>query len=378
MSPMSDDTYSSISIVLPQREGRQSGFELLRIVAMIFILILHADCLSFGFPSTQEIAANPVSAFLRTWLETIAVVAVNTFVLISGYFGIRLRADRFMGLLFQSFFYIMGVYLVLVAIGWEVFSGAHFARCLSPLDPSGGWFISVYIGLMLLSPILNTFVAQTGEKNLLGVIIALLLMQSIFGWGVDHLKVSAGYSLVAVILLYLIGPSIYLYPETFATKGKTSLYLGIYLGIALLNALIPYLASTLPLLFPSAPRNLGNNGTITALTLAYSSPLNIIGAVCLFITFSRLKIRSHLINWVASSVLAVYLIHCNEHLIHHFIAFVRQLSLYPTGTFLVYLLGFLIVVFIGSILIDQVRKILWEAIFFPLLDKIRSLLALPF
>jgi len=100
---------------------------------MIFILILHADCLSFGFPSTQEIAASPVSAFLRTWLETIAVVAVNTFVLISGYFGIRLRADRFMGLLFQSVFYILGVYLVLVAIGWEVFSVAHFARCLSPL-----------------------------------------------------------------------------------------------------------------------------------------------------------------------------------------------------------------------------------------------------
>lgn len=375
---MSDDTYSSTSIVLPQREGRQSGFELLRIVAMIFILILHVDHLSFGFPSTQEIAASPFSAFLRTWLETIAVVAVNTFVLISGYFGIRLRADRFMGLLFQSVFYIMGVYLVLVAIGWEVFSVAHFARCLSPLDPSGGWFIPVYIGLMLLSPILNTFVAQTGEKNLLGVIMALLLMQSVFGWGIDHLKVSAGYSLFSFILLYLIGQYIRLYPETFATKGKTSLYLGIYLGIALLNALIPYLASTLPLLFPSAPRNLGNNGTITAITLAYSSPLNIIGAVCLFITFSRLKIQSHLINWVASSVLAVYLIHCNEHLIHHFIAFVRQLSLYPTGTFLVYLLGFLIVVFIGSILIDQVRKILWGAIFFPLLDKIRSLLALPF
>ena len=375
---MSDNTYSSTSVVLPQREGRQSGFELLRIVAMIFILILHADCLSFGFPSTQEIAANPVSAFLRTWLETIAVVAVNTFVLISGYFGIRLRADRFMGLLFQSVFYIMGVYLVLVAIGWEVFSVAHFARCLSPLDPSGGWFIPIYIGLMLLSPILNTFVAQTGEKNLLGVIVALLLMQSVFGWGVDHLKVSAGYSLFSFILLYLIGQYIRLYPETFATKGKTSLYLGIYLGIALLNALIPYLASTLPLLFPSAPRNLGNNGTITAITLAYSSPLNIIGALCLFIAFSRLKIQSHLINWVASSVLAVYLIHCNEHLIHHFIAFVRQLSLYPTGTFLVYLVGFLIVVFIGSILIDQVRKILWGAIFFPLLDKIRSLLALPF
>ena len=345
---------------------------------MIFILILHADCLSFGFPSTQEIAASPVSAFLRTWLETIAVVAVNTFVLISGYFGIRLRADRFMGLLFQSVFYIMGVYLVLVAIGWEVFSVAHFARCLSPLDPSGGWFIPVYIGLMLLSPILNTFVTQTGEKNLLGVIVALLLMQSVFGWGIDHLKVSAGYSLFSFILLYLIGQYIRLYPETFATKGKTSLYLGIYLGIALLNALIPYLASTLPLLFPSIPRNLGNNGTITAITLAYSSPLNIIGAVCLFITFSRLKIQSLLINWVASSVLAVYLIHCNEHLIHHFIAFVRQLSLYPTGTFLVYLLGFLIVVFIGSILIDQVRKILWGAIFFPLLDKLRSLLALPF
>ena len=340
---------------------------------MIFILILHADCLSFGFPSTQEIAASPISAFLRTWLETIAVVAVNTFVLISGYFGIRLRADRFMGLLFQSVFYILGVYLVLVAIGWEVFSVAHFARCLSPLDPSGGWFIPVYIGLMLLSPILNTFVAQTDEKNLLGIIVALLLMQSVFGWGIDHLKVSAGYSLFSFILLYLIGQYIRLYPETFATKGKTSLYLGIYLGIALLNALIPYLASTLPLLFPSAPRNLGNNGTITAITLAYSSPLNIIGAVCLFITFSRLKIQSHLINWVASSVLAVYLIHCNEGLINWYISTVWVLSFYPMILFLIYVLLFLVAVFFGSILIDKLRIALWQYIGSPIYDRLSVL-----
>ena len=296
---------------------------------MIFILILHVDHLSFGFPSTQEIAASPLSAFLRTWLETIAVVAVNTFVLISGYFGIRLQVERFAGLLFQSVFYIMGVYLVLVMVGWEAFSVGHFVRCLSPLDPSGGWFIPVYIGLMLLSPILNAFVTQAREKDLLGIIIALLLMQSVFGWGIDHLKVGAGYSLFSFILLYLIGQYLRKYPETFYTKGKASRYLGIYLGISLLNALIPYVASALHLLLPSIPSDL-------------------------------------------------YLIHCNEHLIHHFIAFVRHLRLYPTGTFLVYLVGFLIVVFIGSILIDQVRKILWGAIFFPLLDKIRSLLALPF
>ena len=345
---------------------------------MIFILILHVDHLSFGFPSTQEIAASPFSAFLRTWLETIAVVAVNTFVLISGYFGIRLQVERFAGLLFQSVFYIMGVYLVLVAVGWEAFSVGHFARCLSPLDPSGGWFIPVYIGLMLLSPILNAFVTQAREKDLLGIIIALLLMQSVFGWGIDHLKVGAGYSLFSFILLYLIGQYLRKYPETFYSKGKASRYLGIYLGISLLNALIPYVASALHLLLPSILSDLGNHKMISIIPLAYSSPLNIIGAVCLFIAFSRLKIRSQLINWVASSVLAVYLIHCNEHLIHHFIAFIRHLSLYPTGTFLVYLVGFLIVVFIGSILIDQVRKILWGAIVFPLLDKIRSLLALPF
>lgn len=365
-------------VVPPSRSVRQSNFELLRIVAMIFILILHVDHLSFGFPSTQEIAASPFSAFLRTWLETIAVVAVNTFVLISGYFGIRLQVERFAGLLFQSAFYIMGVYLVLVTVGWETFSVGHFVRCLSPLDPSGGWFIPVYIGLMLLSPILNAFVTQAREKDLLGIIIVLLLMQSVFGWGIDHLKVGAGYSLFSFILLYLIGQYLRKYPETFYSKGKASRYLGIYLGISLLNALISYVASALHLLLPSIPSDLGNHKMISIIPLAYSSPLNIIGAVCLFIAFSRLKIRSQLINWVASSVLAVYLIHCNEHLIHHFIAFVRHLSLYPTGTFLVYLVGFLIMVFIGSILIDQVRKILWGAIVFPLLDKIRSLLALPF
>ena len=68
---------------------RQSNIELLRIVAMMLVLIVHADFLALGAPDALALKALPVESGLRVWLQGFALVCVDVFVMISGYFGIR-------------------------------------------------------------------------------------------------------------------------------------------------------------------------------------------------------------------------------------------------------------------------------------------------
>ena len=44
----------------------------------------------------------------------------------------------------------------------------------------------------------------------------------------------------------------------------------------------------------------------------YSSPFVIIGALLLLLAFTRIRINSSIINWVASSAFVAYIVHCHE------------------------------------------------------------------
>ena len=76
---------------------------------MLLILILHANFLTFRFPSTEVLHCQPLGALGWIWSESLAIVGVNVFVLISGYFGIRLRIKGIVSLLFQATFYTVGI-----------------------------------------------------------------------------------------------------------------------------------------------------------------------------------------------------------------------------------------------------------------------------
>ena len=108
--------------------------------------------------------------------------------------------------------------------------------------------------------------------------------------------------------------------------------------------------------------------------MSYVSPINILAAVLLFLAFSRIKLQSAAVNWIGSSTLAVYLIHCNARLIGRYTGFVRELSeQHPTGLFIVSVVGFMLLVFVGSILIDKLRLLLWRWVISPLYDRIARL-----
>ena len=84
---------------------RLSNFELLRILAMFLVLVVHANFFSINVPTHIECIRNGAVSFFRFFIESISIVCVDVFVLLSGYFGIKCRVKSFFNLFFQIIFW---------------------------------------------------------------------------------------------------------------------------------------------------------------------------------------------------------------------------------------------------------------------------------
>lgn len=67
--------------------GRQGNIELLRILCMFFVMLFHFN---LNVILRNEETSHELNYF-ALFVNSLVVVAVNTFVLISGYFSIKLK-----------------------------------------------------------------------------------------------------------------------------------------------------------------------------------------------------------------------------------------------------------------------------------------------
>ena len=102
--------------------------------------------------------------------ESTSICAVNVFLLISGYFGIKWQFKSFFNLIFQLFFYAFGVYTVAAAFGFIEFSTKEFLYNATCIYKYWG-FITAYVLLYMLSPMLNALAEKQTSRELLMTII---------------------------------------------------------------------------------------------------------------------------------------------------------------------------------------------------------------
>lgn len=180
---------------------RQSNFELLRIIAMFLVLAVHANFYSIGNVTKEDFLTEPTSSFSRSFLESVTIVCVNIFVLISGYFRIKPSLKGLSNLCFQCLFASVVVYLVML-IGESPISIKDYASFLY-LMPTA-WFIKSYIALYLIAPILNTYLDNSSQSTQKKVLIAFFVFQTIYGWTKAASFYELGYSAFSFIGLYLL------------------------------------------------------------------------------------------------------------------------------------------------------------------------------
>lgn len=116
---------------------RKINFEILRVLAMIMVLGLHANFTALKSPSADTILS--IDGILRTYLEAICFVAVNTFVMISGWFGIKPTLKGFFNFIWQVV-YLVGILLVVGVIFFNVPNSYRTILHIIGLF-GGGWMV---------------------------------------------------------------------------------------------------------------------------------------------------------------------------------------------------------------------------------------------
>lgn len=328
---------------------RNSSFELLRIVAMLMIVIhhfiLHGICRNVMPDSIGLLVANQS-----------VIYGVNLFLFITAYWGIKLKWKSFLGLLFICSFYK----IIHLCIDIGIFDTPHawyewIAKPLMVFSHPGGWFVNVYIYLLLLSPLLNAAIHQMSKKQYHKVLVLLTILEIYSGYIWGQSVSNMGHDLFHFAYIYLLGRYIALYPITFRPT-KIIILIG-YALTTIFPVLLYYYFNTLP---PFKQ------------ILAYNSPFVIVGAWLIFAFFQQLHLQSDVINRVAASMLPVYLLHdAPTSILPNFIyneVHTAYIQNFIGGKIILIFVG----LFICVILIDSIRLWLGEKIVTPIANYLNN------
>ena len=210
-------------------KNRQANFELLRIVAMYMVVVLHY--LTKG-GAEISLAEDVGTVNLLVWLVNgLCIVTVNLYVLLSGYFLLeaKWKFTRVIELWLQVMFYSVGVPLVCFALGigevanWGLYD---WMNVIFPVQMEHYWFVTAYMVLYLLIPVLSAGVKHITQKQHQWVIAGLLLYFSIPKTILPVLIPTDryGYDFGWFICLFMIASYIRLYGISFFNNKRKAVF----------------------------------------------------------------------------------------------------------------------------------------------------------
>ncbi len=326
------------------KSERQSGVELLRIIAIFMVLVCHANARVLGLPSPSDFVSTPASSVVRMLFGCVGVGGVNIFVMISGWFGIHAKPKGLAKLLFEVFFLLWGIYVVFLLTGNATLNVHDIKVSLTLTDEY--WFVMAYIGLYVLSPVLNAFVEKATKREFQMVLVAFYAFQCYYCWVSGALDYFSGYSVTFFCGLYLTARYFRLYPIEVITSHGTVVYFACLFVITSVSIV--------------AMARFGNGARM----MRYDNPLVIISSLGLLSSFARMRFHSRVLNSLATACFAVYIIHFDPWVFHYFAMAVRWIYQSTSGLLVVVGISvFLVAVFLACLLIDRVRLWAWRLIF---------------
>lgn len=324
---------------------RESNIELLRIIAMLLVLFDHVGYIALNPPSANDLYTDPILSFGRFNQQAITTVAVNVFVLISGWFGIRFRLSRVLELLFQTYFICFSVYLFLLLFHFT--TPMSVREWLNFLVFDDLWFVKAYLVMYLFAPMMNSYIDTIRQKQFLFFIIAFYLLQTIHGFlTTTTLWFKEGMSPLSLMGIYMIGRYMRKYPKRLVGHSKL-VYFTTFAALTLITASLSYVSVKC--------------GAEGYRFYSYASPLIILSAISFFLFFSKLSFSSRIVNWVAASSFSAYVLHSEPHAFKKYLStVVLWWNSNPTCVFYLKVIMGVFCIFTVSILLDKVRIFLWS------------------
>lgn len=290
---------------------RMANQELLRCVAMMMVIVLHY--LGKGGLLKELTEPGFCSLDFTAWgLESLCIVAVNVYMLISGYFLCEssFKFSRLINLYLQIWVYSFAVGMIgaFTGIMEKTEMDIHFFLTLIfPVNMEHYWFLTAYLFLYVLLPLL-TFAVKRMTKQQMQVAVALLVFAFSISKSVLPLRMemdTKGYHCLWYLTVFLVAAYIRRFGISLQKKKWTSLF--VYLvSVALIFGCTMGLRAFY-LKTGSFDRMLG-------MCMEYNHILVLIASVGLFCFFGNLKVGGgfeRVICRIAPYTLGVYLLHEN-------------------------------------------------------------------
>ena len=143
---------------------RNISLDILKILSMIMVIILHTKI--YGL---RDATLAPCSSVY--WVVLIfyifSLVAVNCFVLISGYFFSKssLQPKKLLKLWLQTFIFSAGIFFIVCIFNKSAFGFGELLSQLFPVMSNQYWFFTCYFVLMVVSPFINKYLASLEQKE---------------------------------------------------------------------------------------------------------------------------------------------------------------------------------------------------------------------
>lgn len=305
-------------------------------VSILLIVMMHV-CSLVGY--------TDASVMNKIWLGAINAIGncgVSCFILISGYYGVRFNKRKFLYLAILTTIYALIV--ALLNDGFCVKTCLKAALCI-PLY--NNWFVICYLIVMLLSPYINKMVnilsKQDFKKMLFLLIIVLSVIPTLFYYpSVNGVILSQGGKCLSYFLfIYLMGRYIRLHHD-FNLHEKRN-------GIALAGGGVVF-AFLFTLVLVLAASHFSHQRFFI---YSFDNSITIlIQSILLFYIAKSYRFHSPIINRIAASVFAVYVLNDAYKYVDRMLFHVETMS--SEWYYILAVLAESLFMFVAAFLIDQV------------------------
>ena len=304
---------------------------------------------------------NLLNFSLLELLWIVSGVAVNCYVMITGYFLVErtdFRWKGFVGVWFQTLFYSVTIFAVVALVTGEAVGWRDLVKTVTPIYHNTWWFITVYLCLLLFAPFLSITAKALTRRQYLILLAVLFILVFEYPYGK---VVCAKAPIVRFSFLFLLAGYLKLYgvPRWLGRRPGQSVLAMVLVMYVLAMA---YNACRLWRGQPLVP--LTSDGTFVMLFLSAA-------VFSLFCSTSMEGRTARMTGRMSPYTLGIYLVHCHPSLGKYIWVNTLPAS-WPSPQWLTCPLNILAsaaVIFVVCMAIDIVRKRLFDILRIPLWER---------
>ena len=351
-----------ITVPNEQKNIRNSSFELLRIILMIFIISSHVMFHTKSLPKLNEKNFKNIICdkyiFLRI-ISNYGQLGDIIFIMITGYFSIkRLNFHYIKYILIATETYTYHYLFIYISNKLkdiykdvELFKPKKGCVYFPLISSLGHWFTQHYLLLLIFMPFINTGLLSLNHKQYKTLVILILIFYNIIRAIININKISTNVfnvtQLLKLLLPYIIGG----YIRIVNLKHIFWKFLGIFCFI--LSILFEIIFDKLAINYNSyfyIVINIEISVGISSILIFLTS----FGIICLF---KDIVFHSKIINFISGSVLGIYLIHANKNIAPFiFNAWLKTKDYNEDYYFFYKYFGKVFIIFIICLIIDIIRR----------------------